>query len=190
MPIDSRLREGLKRSMSAVHTDAERHLGDARRQGHRRLVIRRAAAVVAIAATIAIVAVAAPGVLDIVRNQHRQPATPPSLLPISGTYTTAITAKDTSGNAEAEAVGKWLLTLDGNGTLELASLTNGDLGRSVTQYQTTGKEFLTTALAGGKCSGLGTYTWLRSGSTLTFAVVSDPCPLRVAIFTSHPWTSQ
>ena len=90
----------------------------------------------------------------------------------------------------AGAAGKWLLTLDRNGTLDLASLTNGASRSSVTQYQATQNEFLTTALADGPCSGLGTYRWSRSGSVLTFSVVSDPCPLRVAILSSQPWTLQ
>jgi hypothetical protein len=190
MTIDARLREGLQRSMSAIDTDAEHHLNDARRRGHKRLVIRRAVAAIAVAAIFAIVVVAAPHVLDLVRDQrHHQPAISPSLLPIFGTYSTTISAKDTTGGRDAGSVGTWLLTLDRDGTLDLASLTNGDRGRSVTQYQTTGGEFLTTALAGSTCSGsgLGRYSWSRSGALLTFTVVSDACPLRVAIFSSQPW---
>jgi len=122
MAIDSRLREGLQRSMSAIDTDAERLLDDARRRGHRRLVIRRAVTAVAVAAMLVIVVVAAPSILDIVRDQRHRPAAPTSLLPISGTYTTTITTKDTTGNGEPRSVGTWLLTLGGNGTLDLASL--------------------------------------------------------------------
>jgi len=189
MAIDDRLRDGLRRTMSEIDADAERHLGDARRRGRRLLVIRRAVAAVAVAAAVAIVAVAGPGVLDIVRDQRHRPAAPPSLVPISGTYTTTIRTSDTTGDTDAGAVGTWLLTLDGNGTLDLASLTNGDVGRSITQYQVSGGEFITTALTGSTCSGTGRYAWSRIGSSLTFAVVSDPCPLRVAIFSSRPWTS-
>jgi len=186
MAIDARLREGLQRSMSAIDSDAERLLGDARRRGRRRLVIRRAVAIVAVAATVAIVAMAAPIVLHTVRDQRPRPATIPSSLPIAGTYTSTITA---AGGVEPGSVGTWLLTLEADGTLDLASLTNGDFGRSVTQYQATQDGFLTTALTGGTCSGVGRYTWSRSGSALTFTVVSDPCPLRAAIFSSHPWTA-
>jgi hypothetical protein len=189
MAIDSRLREGLQRSMSAIDGDAERHLDDARRRGHRLILVRRAVAALALAAAVVIVAIAGPGVLDVVRDQRHRPATTPSPFPISGTYTTTISTRDTTRRAEAEAVGTWLLTLDRDGTIDLASLTNADLGRSVTQYQTAGDVFLTTALADGPCSGsgLGRYSWSRSGSILTFAVVSDPCRVRIAIFSSHPW---
>jgi len=189
MPIDARLRDGLERSMSTIDTDVEPFLHDARRRGRRRLVIRRAVTVVTIAAAIALVAVAGPSLRDLFRGREQQPAAPSPLVQLSGTYTTTIRPSDLTGGG-AGAAGKWLLTLDRNGTLDLASLTNGDGGRSVTQYQATQNEFLTTALADGPCSGLGTYRWLRSGSDLTFSVVSDPCPLRVAILSSQPWTLQ
>jgi hypothetical protein len=187
MAIDARLREGLQRSMSAVDADAGRLLGDARRRGHRRLVIGRAVVAVAVATVIAIVVVAAPIVLDIVRDQRLRPATIPSSSQIAGTYTSTITA---TVGVEPGSVGTWLLTIEADGTLDLASLSNGDFGRSVTQYQATKDGFLTTALTGGACSGVGRYTWSRSGSALTFTVLSDPCPLRAAIFSSHPWTAE
>jgi hypothetical protein len=63
MSIDSRLRDGLKRSMSKIDTDAELRLTDARRRGRRRLLVRRAGTVVAVAATIATLVVAGPAIL-------------------------------------------------------------------------------------------------------------------------------
>ncbi|MEP6973734.1 MAG: hypothetical protein ABI869_06290 [Actinomycetota bacterium] len=189
MPIDARLRDGLERSMSTIDTDVEPFLHDARRRGHRRLLIRRVATVIAVAAAIVIVAVAGPGLRDLLRGREQQPAVPPPPVQISGTYTTTISKSGLTGSG-AGAAGTWLLILDRSGTLDLASLTNGNVGRSVTQYQATQNGFLTTALADGSCTGLGTYTWSRSGSVLTFSVVSDPCPLRVAIFSSQPWRLQ
>jgi len=189
MSIDDRLREGLQRSMSAIDSDAD-GLQDARRRGHRRLVMRRATLAVAIAAAVLIVVFAAPSLRELVRDQGRQPAAPNTFAPISGTYTTTINTNDLAGSAGGGAVGTWLLTLDGRGTLDLASLTNGDQGRSITQYQVTGGQFITTALTDTTCSGTGLYVWSRTGTTLTFSVVSDPCPLRVAIFTAHAWTSR
>ena len=189
MPIDARLRDGLERSMSTIGTDVEPFLRDARRRGRRRLLIRRAVTVVTIAAAVVLVAVAGPSLRDLLRGREQQPAAPQPAVQLSGTYTTTLRASDLSGGS-AGAVGTWLLTLDRGSTLDLASLTNGNRGRSVTQYQATQDEFLTTALADGSCSGLGTYRWSRSGSILTFSVVSDPCPLRVAILSSQPWTLQ
>jgi hypothetical protein len=187
MAIDARLREGLHRSMSAIETDPDSHLADARRRGRRRVMIRWTASVIAVATTVVIVTVVAPGVMDLLRDQRHQPAEAPTLLPIAGTYTATISKRDAHG--DERSAGTWLLTLDRDGTLDLASLTNGDIGRSITQYQIGSGRFLTTAFSGTTCSGVGHYVWSRSGSTLTFAVVSDPCALRVAIFSSQPWKS-
>jgi hypothetical protein len=81
MSIDSRLRDGLQRAMSAIDIDAERSLGDARRRGLRRLVIRRTAAIVGVVAAIAILGVAAPGLLDLMLDRGHQPATSPTTAP-------------------------------------------------------------------------------------------------------------
>jgi hypothetical protein len=81
MAIDARLREGLQRSLSVLAIDTERRLDDARRRGHRRLVIRRTLAAVTVIATIAIGAVAAPRVLEFTADLGHQPATTPSLAP-------------------------------------------------------------------------------------------------------------
>lgn len=77
MPIDARLRDGLERSMSTIDSDVEPFLHDARRRGRRRIVIRRALVAVTVIAMIAVIAVAAPRVLDRSRDL-RQPATAPS----------------------------------------------------------------------------------------------------------------
>jgi len=187
MSIDSRLRDGLQRSMSKIDTDAELPLADARRRGRRRLLVRRAGNVFAVDATIAILVVAGPAILGALHGRGPEPATSPTALPIAGTYTTSISIGDAAGTPVAK--GKWLLTLGGDGSIDLASLTNGNFSVSGTQYQATTSEFLTTVLDGSRCSGLGQYTWTRKGSVLRFAVVSDPCALREAILTSRPWAS-
>jgi hypothetical protein len=60
--------------MSAFETDTESRLHEAREQGHRRLVFRRTWTAVAIAATIAVVAVATPRALDLSDPGRHQPA--------------------------------------------------------------------------------------------------------------------
>jgi len=183
MSIDSRLRDGLHRSMSAIDTDAERHLDDAHRRGNRRIVIRRVAAFAAVVLIVATIALTAPAITDLIRDLRDRAAKPPTTLPITGTYTTTITSGDAT---DPTAEGTWLLSLEG-GTLDLASLTNGGIARSVSQYQVTGREFLTSALGGDGCSGIGRYATTRTASSLTFELVSDSCQLRIAIFTSRPW---
>jgi hypothetical protein len=189
MSIDSRLREGLQRSMSAIATDPEEHLENTRRQGHRRAVVRRAVTAVAVVAAIATVAVVGPAVRDALRSQRREPLAPPSALPITGNYLVRITTADASGVGVPRAAGTWLLKLQADGVLQLAPLQGGNVGGGPSQYQLAGTEMLTTALSSANCPGVGRYVWSRSGSTLTFIPASDPCPLRVAIFSSHPWTA-
>lgn len=91
MPIDSRLREGLQRSLSSIDTDAELFLREARRRGHRLVVRRRAAAVLAVALVVVAVAVAAPDILDLMGHQGRQPASQPTSGP-THTPASSITA--------------------------------------------------------------------------------------------------
>ncbi len=189
MSIDSRLREGLRRSMSAIDTDAERSLDDARRRGRRRATVRRTVTVVAVAAIIATVAFAGPAVLDALHGQRQQPATTPSPLPITGSYSARITVADAARSGVPGSAGTWLLNLRGDSVLQLASLRNANLGRGTTQYQLSGTSFITTALASPSCTGIGRYDWSRNGSTLTFTLVSDPCALRVEIFSTHPWAA-
>ena len=52
MSLDARLREGLQRSMSKLETDAELRLPDAHRRGRRRLLLRRVAVAVSVAASL------------------------------------------------------------------------------------------------------------------------------------------
>jgi hypothetical protein len=78
MAIDDRVRERLQRSMSGIDVETERALLDARYRGHRRILIRRMLAAVAVLATIAAVAVMAPRVLDSTWDKGYQPATPPA----------------------------------------------------------------------------------------------------------------
>ncbi len=185
MSIDSRLREGLRRSMPAIEVDPDRRFDDARRIGRRRRIVRRAGASLAVAVIVALAAFAAPGVLGALRDRRTQPQATPSPLAVVGIYTTTIAPRDAGAT---DAVGTWLLQLGGDGTLDLSSLTNGAIAKSQTSYQISSTGFVTIAFDGDGCSGVGTYSWSRNGSSLVFAPVSDPCTLRVAIFSSQPWS--
>jgi len=80
MSIDSKLRDGLRRSMSKVDIDAEVQLSNARRRGRRRLLARRVSIAVSLAASVALIAASAATVLDSSSRQH-EPATTPRSLP-------------------------------------------------------------------------------------------------------------
>jgi hypothetical protein len=101
MPIDSRLREGLQRSMSSIDTDAELFLGEARRRGRRRLARRRATATLAVVLVFAVAAVAAPEILDLVGPQGRQPASQPTSRP------THMPASSRGASPPESIIGTW-----------------------------------------------------------------------------------
>jgi hypothetical protein len=187
MSIDSRLREGLQRSMSTITTDPEECLPHTRRQGRRRVIIRRAFTSVAVTAVIVVAAMIAPAVLGALRGERHEPISSPSMLSIVGNYVVRLTPSDVGGSGVPQSAGTWVLKLQGDGVLQLAPLRNGNLGGGTSQYQLSGNDFITTALASASCQGVGTYTWSRSGSAVTFIVVSDSCALRVAVFSSRPW---
>jgi hypothetical protein len=79
MSIDSRLRDGLQRSMSKLDIDTEVQLPDARRRGRRRLVTRRVGVAVSVVASVALVAASAAAVLGSPSRQGHEPATTPSM---------------------------------------------------------------------------------------------------------------
>jgi hypothetical protein len=139
MSNDARLREGLRRAMSAIESDTESHLDEARQRGHRRLIFRRTSTAIAIAATIAIVAVATPRVLDLSDPGRHQPAATQSPLPavppepmILGTWQSEITcdaflrAFDRAGIPELAA--RWLVN-DGLQPESTQPADGGDLCR-------------------------------------------------------------
>jgi hypothetical protein len=142
---------------------------------------------VGFAAVLVLAAVIGPAVLTALRGEQHVPVSSPSMLPIVGNYLVRLTPADVAGSGVSQAVGTWVLKLQGDGVLQLAPLRNGNLGGGSSQYQLSGNGFISTALASASCQGVGTYTWSRSGSTLTFIVVADPCALRVAVFSSRPW---
>jgi hypothetical protein len=74
MSNDAKLREALQGVMSAIESDTESRLNEARQRGHRRRMFRTTSTAVAMAATIAIVAIATPRVLDFSDPGRHQPA--------------------------------------------------------------------------------------------------------------------
>ena len=106
MSIDSKLRDGLQRSMSKLYADAEAQLSDARRRGRRRLVARRVGIVVSVAASVAIVAASAAAVLDSPSRQRHEPATTPS--PPSPPADSLQSDASASGDIQQQAIlGSW-----------------------------------------------------------------------------------
>jgi len=189
MSVDGRLRNELSRDASRVDVDVDRFLDSVVTGGKRRRRIRRLGGAMAVAALIAVVALAGPAVLDVIRHQHDQPAAPVPAA-IEGTYAVRIGPEDVLGTPRLQVEGLWQLTVRGDGLLSLAGPTGSSISAPSSQYQLDGDRILTTAFASERCSGVGVYEWQREGSTLTFTLVSDACAVRVAVLTAHPWEAR
>ena len=131
MPIDARLRDELERVMWGIDTEVEPFLHDARRRGRRRIVIRRILAAVTLVAVIAVIAVAAPRVLDR-SGGLRQPATTPSSVngmeQILGTWRSEYTCEEFVQGFQRAGIGdlaaRWLVN-DGLQKGPVHQLANG-----------------------------------------------------------------
>jgi hypothetical protein len=96
---------------------------------------------------------------------------------VVGTYTTTVTSP-------AQLKGKWSLTLAKGGIYKVAL--NGEaLARGT--YSATATTITLREPAG--CGGTGTYSWKKSGKTMTFIRKreSPRCPERAAVL-AHPFT--
>lgn len=189
MSVDGRLRNELSRDASRVDVDVDRFLDSVVTSGRRRQRVRRVGRAMAVAALIAVVALAGPAVLDVIRHQHEQPAAPVPAA-IEGTYAVRIGSADVLGTPRLHLEGLWQLTVRGDGLLSLAGPKGSSVSAPSSQYQLDGDRILATAFASEHCSGVGVYRWQREGSTLTFTLESDACAVRVAVLTAHPWEAR
>jgi len=191
MSLDRRLREALQRSSVVVDPDVGRNLATVRRRTRRLVIRQRVTSALLAAAMVVVVVVAGPWVLDIIGSQRETPpAARPSSATLVGAYQVDLTGAD--GRLAARGLaGSWTLALNGDGSI----LWNAPPGAGVTEglprdtYQVTGAQLVTNLFQTNLCrgSGVGSYSWTRSGGTLTLVAVNDGCELRRTILTSALW---
>jgi hypothetical protein len=112
---------------------------------------------------------------------------------IAGEYAVTIAAADLSASTPSDVrsmvVGSWRLSFAPRG-----DVTVGLNGREVVRsgIQVRGNTILFPATDTGPyaCHRPGTYTWSRTGRELTLKAVSDECPGRIAVLTTHPLAMQ
>jgi hypothetical protein len=192
MSLDARVRDALERSSLIVDPDVRRELATVRRKTRRTIVRQRIGFAMLAAAAIVAAVFLGPRVLDVIRSQRQQPATGPSSSPqqIVGFYGANLAVADGSEIASSKLGGLWTMSVRGDGLLVLTPPV-GAKGVSpvASTYRVDGDRIVTTAFSRDLCSGIGAgvYRWQRSGASLSFAVDQDPCGVRVAILTAHPW---
>ena len=190
MSLDRRLRDALQRSSSVIDPDVGRNLATVRRRTRRLVIRQRVTSALLATAMVAAVVVAGPWLLDVIGSQRQPPAARPSPSTLIGSYQVDLTS--TNGQLAARGLaGSWTLTLNGDGSI----LWNAPPGAGVTEglprdtYQVTGTQLVTNLFQASLCrgSGVGSYSWTRSGEALMMVAVSDGCELRRTILTSSPW---
>jgi hypothetical protein len=195
MSLDTRLRDGLDRSSSAI---GERSIdgvldGVVARGRRRRRVRRVAVGTLALAALVAAVVIA-PKALDAIRSLgETRPASPQDLMrQIAGTYTIEVDRAD-STIEKFDMAGTWTINLLPTGAmmitpppayLRLWEQPTGDV------FTVAADTIRTNALGRLCTSSIGTYTWVLRDDRLTLAPVTEDCAARRALFTNTTWVRQ
>jgi len=192
MPIERRIRGGLASNAEAVDPDVDGFLSVVRRRGRRRVIARRAAAGLAVAAMTAVLFVVGPAAMRAIRDLHHRgpsgPTTPTPAPALSGTFSRTV-APGAAVVGNSHLAGHWTIRI-GGGTIEPVSAPAAFTGLlSTFQYELRGSEFRTNLFVGTICLNqpAGIYRWSVSGRTLRFVTVSDPCRARAVMLTSGPW---
>lgn len=107
----------------------------------------------------------------------------PSSFPV-GVYTVVIQRAEITDATLTSSAGSWRFSFSDTGVFEAAK---NNVSVSTGSYTSSGDHVTVTFNTGG-CQGMGdgTYTWTRSGTTLTLAPVRDTCRPRRLILTLKP----
>jgi hypothetical protein len=193
MPLDRRLRDGMQHMAQDLDPDIEGRLEatlrDARRAGQR----RQLRAVLAFATVILAVVVVGPPLIDALQNAGPGVGASPSPTPtisLAGTFATTLVSTDVAVTSNRMA-GEWSIQFGSSGILTVTTPPGFTGTQSGYAFQMTGSQLSTDLFGEDVCSTLlpGTYQWSLTSGRLTFTVVDDSCPGRVALFTSATWTA-
>lgn len=185
MPVDDRLRDGLRRSAAAVPVHAERALQDTLDLARRRSRSRRVAA-----AGVGLVAVVLAVVLPWRSDGPDRVTAPPAdtRARLLGSWTAQVAPGGPQVSAHALA-GSWTLTFTAGGSLNVtppgayAGTLAGD------GYQLAGDELRTDVLGSDTCagSGRGTYRVGLDAGRLALRSVRDSCAARRVLLGAQAW---
>ena len=190
MSVDQRLRNGLRDSVADVDPDPHAALSRvearARRATRASRWARGALAVAACAAGLALV----PPLIDWARDGDRPNGVSEGGL--TGTY--VVDVADTAPARTAQLTGRWVITFEDNGVLDLNPPPGYDGTTAGTSYEIDAQTLRTNALIdhlGCQASGdtvVGTYEWQLREDRLEFELVRDDCQARVELFTGQMWS--
>jgi len=193
MPLDRRIREGMRRMAADFEPDTEVRL-EATLRGARRADTRRQLrdAVAAAAVILVVLLVGVPFIGALRDRSLGVGATPSPTAPVALTGTYATTLVSTDGAVTSNRMtGDWTIGFGPNGILTVAPPPGFTGTTSGYSYVVAGSQFRTVLFGEDVCSTLlpGTYQWSITSDRLTFVVVDDACPGRVALLTSAAWSA-
>jgi len=107
-----------------------------------------------------------------------------------GSYATPLTADEITGQGGTDLTlaGDWVFTFSApqDSTVDYEALLNGTRAYNGAIVLDGDQLKISTVNAGKDCRGEGSYTWTFDGTQLRFTLVSDSCPHRQIILTTHP----
>ena len=185
MPVDDRIRHGLRRSAAAVPVHAERALQETLERARRRSRRRRVAAVgVGVVAVVVAVAVPRPG------GQPDRVTAPPAdtAARLVGSWAAQVAPGSREASAAALA-GSWTLTFTADGALIVTPPGAYAGTLAGVRYRVVGDELRTDVLGNDTCagSGGGTYRLGVDAGRLAFHPVSERCSARRVLLSGQDW---
>ncbi len=190
MSIDQRLRNGLHPVGSDPGPDTLAALRRVEQRAGRQARTARVATGALIAAVILLVI----GVGVGLQRQGSSDtdtlvATAPAEQRLIGTY--VVDVGDSRVGREEGLVGRWIVSLEVDGVLELRPPPGYNGATTGAAYRVQGDQLRTDALFEPGCQAtngyVGTYTWVLAEDVLTFTVADDDCAARRILFTAQAW---
>ena len=189
MSLDRRLRDGLHASGDTVTPDSllalENVEGRAREHRRRRHIVQVASVAVA-------VMVLTIGISWTARLRAPEPPLTSDPAPaVAGAY--VVDVADAAWSRNERMVGRWIVELTPNGTMEILPPDSFLGGRDGISYQINGDRLRTNAFVNSLCdatattSQVGTYRWTLTATTLRITAINDSCHTRRMFFTSPVW---
>lgn len=200
MSLDRRLRDELQRDADRIVPDVERNLGAVEAHARQRRssvggpMLLAAVAVIAIAIVLRVEtkaplpagASSSPGPAPV---GSPGPSATPTYDAIAGTYALSIDPADPAASA-GNLGGTWTMRLLPDGEMLLstpATFAYGSISPSGIAFSLVGDRFRTNLFYNDFCNTVGTYTWSLSGGSLSFAPVSETCPIRQTLLSTMLW---
>ena len=201
MGFDRRLKASLHRDADSIDPAVEWRLERIARRRRSKSPVRTALTIGAtallslVAVLILAVMAGAPGRQP---NVSPSPAASPTqsgladYSAIAGTYRVTLSASDDNVAANS-LTGPWTMILNADGAISItppAGFTVEGTAPTGNAFTLNGQTWRTNLFSNDLCNdAVGTYTWSRSTTALTFRAMVDQCLVRMTLLTTSPWAA-